>query len=358
MNTIYSFLQHKFYRNTIEDWLISLAILVVTVLFARAIYWLISTILRQFTKHTNNEIDDLILQKIDTPVALGIILIGSRFAIERIEFSKVIDTYIQRGFVFISTLAITWLVTRIVRVLVEQYFKQYRDIEQGIQEDQMLSITKRTSVFILWSVGAIVGLNNAGFDVGALIAGLGIGGLAVALAAQDTVKNIIGGLIVFVDKPFRLGDIVKIGDIEGVVAYIGIRSTRVRTYAGRVITLPNAKFTESSIENITLEPSRRVVINLGLVYQTTPEKMNQAIELLKDIMKKSPHVNDVESIIFFEKFSDFSLDIKCIYFIHKNSNIFETQHEINLAILNQFNTAGLEFAYPTQTSYEYKGGEK
>jgi MscS family membrane protein len=353
MNNTFGFLQHKFYKNTIEDWLISLAIIALSMLFARAIYWLISTILRQLTKHTKNELDNLILQKIDTPVALCIILIGFRFAIERIEFTKVIDNYLQRGFVFISALAITWLLTRIVRVIIEHYFTQYKDTGQGTQDEQMLSISKRTSVIVLWSIGVIVGLNNAGFDVGALIAGLGIGGLAVALAAQETVKNIIGGLIVFIDKPFRLGDVVKLGEIEGTVSHIGIRSTRIRTPAGRLITLPNAKFTESSIENITLEPSRRVIINLGLVYQTSPQKMNLAIELLKGIMQKSPNVNESESVIFFENFAAYSLDIKCTYFILKSSNIFETQHEINLEILSQFNAAELEFAYPTQTSYEH-----
>jgi len=354
MDNLFGFLRYKFYKNTVEEWLIALGILILAVLFARAIYWLISSILRQLTKRTHNEIDDLILQKIDTPVALGVILVGFRFAVERLVFSKVIDTYLHRGFVFISALAITWLLTRIVKVIIEQYFKQYRDQEENPQDNQMLTMTSRAFSIVLWSLGAIVGLNNAGFDVGALIAGLGIGGLAVALAAQDTVKNIIGGLIVFIDKPFRVGDVVKISDIEGVVSYIGIRSTRIRTYAGRVITLPNAKFTESSIENITLEPSRRVVLQLGLTYQTSVENMNLAVNTLRSIMTESPNTNEVDSIIFFEKFSDFSLDIKCIYFIKKNSNVFETQHEINLEILKRFNAAGLEFAYPTQTSYEYK----
>lgn len=352
MNLFTSILQHKVYKNTLEDWLIAISIIILTVVFARLIYWLFSKLLVQVTKRTATEVDDTILKKIDTPIVLGIILIGFRFSIEELTFSRPIENYLQRGFVFATALTITWLLTRIVRALIEQYFKTHGDKERTALDAQMVSLAKRAAVVVLWLIGITLGLNNAGFDVGALIAGLGIGGLALALAAQDTVKNIIGGLVVFLDKPFYIGDNVKIKDMEGTVVYTGMRSTRIRTPAGRVITIPNAQFTDNPIENITLEPSKRVVTYLGLVYETPPAKVREAIAILRDIATTTEAINLQQPFVFLERFNESSLDINFTYFIRKNSPIQDTQTEVNLQILQRFNQAGLSFAYPTQTSYE------
>jgi MscS family membrane protein len=354
MKSVFSFLQHKVYHNTVMSWLTALAILTLAVILARLIYLLISWLVHQFTKRTATELDDMILKRIDTPVALGVILVGFRLAVEQLTFSRPIENYLQRGFVFMSAITITWLLTRIVRAGIEFYFKQNKNVSAGKLDEQMMMLAKRTSVIILWSLGTVVGLNNAGFDVGALIAGLGIGGLALALAAQDTVKNIIGGLVIFIDKPFFLGDVIRIKDIEGTVNYTGIRSTRIRTGAGRVVTIPNAHFTDNPIENISLEPSKRIVTYLPLVYETPAEKIDEAIAILRSIVEANPDVNAYESHIFLEKFNASSVDINFTYFIKKGSDIHSTQTEVNKQVLSRFRVAGIEFAYPTQTVYEKK----
>ena len=352
MNSPLKFLQYQVYRNTLYEWLIAFAIIIISVVAARIIFWLISKVLHRYAKNSSNPIDDLIIKRIDTPVALGIVLIGFRFAIEQLTFPRPIENYLQRGFVFMSALALTWLMTRIVRALIEYYFRSNSNQENQKLDEQMFQVAKRASVIVLWSVGVVVGLNNAGFDVGALIAGLGIGGLALALAAQDTVKNIIGGLVVFMDKPFRMGDIVRIKDVEGTVVYTGIRSTRIRTGAGRLITIPNAQFTDNAIENITVEPSKRIVTYLSLVYETSSEKIDEAISILRNITEQSPDVNHYDAIIFLENFSASSMDINFTYFIKKQSDIHSTQTQINKEVLRKFKVAGIEFAYPTQTVIE------
>jgi MscS family membrane protein len=204
---------------------------------------------------------------------------------------------------------------------------------------------------LVWSIGIIVALNNAGFDVGALIAGLGIGGLAVALAAQDTVKNIFGGIMIFIDKPFRIGDRILIENYDGFVEYIGVRSTRMRTLSGRLVTIPNAHFTDRPIENITIEPARRIDLVVGLTYNTPPEKIDLAISIMKEISKGNPNIINEQTFVFFETFNASSLDIKFVYYIHKSSDIFEAQTSVNREILKRFNENGLEFAFPTRTVY-------
>lgn len=344
MNFFAEIFNRKFFGNTVYDLLVSLLIIMVSVVVARVAYYLLSKTLRHYSKHTNTELDDLIIKRIDTPIALGIILIGIRYALKLLVFPHLLNSYIHRGFVLMCTLAVTWLFTRIIRALIEFYFRKYREAEPSKYDEEMQALAKSSAVILLWALGFIVGLTNAGFDVGALIAGLGIGGLAVALAAQDTVKNIIGGLIVFIDRPFRLGDVIKIKDVEGTVSYTGIRSTRIRTGAGRLITVPNAQFSDNAIENITLEPSKRVVTYLPLVYETPSEKIDEAILILKNIVEESPDVNHFDSVIYLEKFSDYSVDINFTYFIKKQSDIHTTQTEINKRVLKKFKEAGIEFA--------------
>lgn len=340
------------YHNSLIDWLISIAIIVATILLARIIYWVLSKTMHQFTRQTETGLDDLIIKRIDTPVVLAIVLIGFRFSIERLTFPRSIDNYLQRGFVFMITLTITWFLTRVVRSLIEHWFKQYKEAEGGKADEQMALVAKRASLIILWSLGFIVGLNNAGFDVGALIAGLGIGGLAIALAAQDTVKNIIGGLIVFIDKPFHIGDAIRIKEFEGTVVYTGIRSTRIRTAAGRIITLPNAQFTDNAIENITREPSRRVVVELWLHGETPVEKVEEGRTILKNITDTSEFLINGEAEVYLERIYPSALEVKFIYFISKGYNFAQSQDAVNRQILQRFKAAGIRFADPAQVTYQ------
>jgi MscS family membrane protein len=138
------------------------------------------------------------------------------------------------------------------------------------------------------------------------------------------------------------------------VVYTGIRSTRIRTGAGRVITIPNAQFTDNAIENITLEPAKRIVTHLSLPYETPAEKIDEAITILRAIVEHSPDVNHYDSIIFLERFSPSSVDINFTYFIKKGSDTHSTQTDINIQVLHKFKQAGIDFAYPTQVSIERK----
>jgi MscS family membrane protein len=236
--------------------------------------------------------------------------------------------------------------------VIEYYLVPLSKRDDNDLDVQIVMMIERGVRILLWSVGIIVGLNNAGFDVGALIAGLGIGGLAVALAAQDTVKNIFGGITIFLDKPFVIGDRIIIKGLDGFVEYIGMRSTRLRTMEGRLITIPNGQFSENPIENITIEPSRRVVTDLGLTYDTSPEKIELALKLLKEIsLQYNMSVIDEETKAVFHGFGESSLNIRFIYFIRKEADLFDVPHLVNMEILKRFNEHQIEFAFPTQTLY-------
>ncbi len=201
----------------------------------------------------------------------------------------------------------------------------------------------------IWAFGLILALNNAGYDVGALIAGLGIGGLALAMAAKDFVSNIFGGVTVFVDQPFKVGDRVQISGYDGTIEEIGLRSTRLRTLAGRIVIIPNFKFTDSFLENVTIEPARKVALTLGLTYDTSPEQVEEAIGILRAIITERSETLEDEPTIWFESFGDFSLNVKVVYYVKKEGHWAYSPSEVNLEVLKRFNAAGLDFAFPTQT---------
>jgi MscS family membrane protein len=345
-------LLQKYYHNTLKDWLISLGIILLAILFARFTYLIIGKIIKVFTSKTKTTLDDAIVVNIERPAIMLIILMGIRFSLERLHFVDKLDSFIHRAFILIIALNVTWFVVRIIKAIIEEYLIPYSKRDDNKLDDQMILLIERGVSILFWSVGIILGLNNAGFDVGALIAGLGIGGLALALAAQDTVKNIFGGITIFLDKPFRIGDRIIINGMDGFVEYIGIRSTRLRTLEGRLITIPNAQFSENPIENITIEPARRMIVDLGLTYDTPPEKMELAVQLLKQIATNRKNIIvEPDTKVFFNNFGSYSLGIRFIYFIRKEADLFQTQHIINSDILEQFNKNGLEFAFPTQTIY-------
>jgi len=218
----------------------------------------------------------------------------------------------------------------------------------SVMMSQIAPILRKTMRSTVWVLGVLMAMNNAGYDVGALLAGVGIGGLAMGLAAKDFVANIFGGITVFIDKPFVVGDRVQLDSVDGVVLEIGIRSTRVKTLAGRIVTIPNHKFTESVVENITAEPARKIRIDLGLTYDTSPERIEEAIAIVREIVEKHTDTEN-ENIIWLSGFGDFSLTVSAIYYVRKAADVSLTPGAVNLEILRRFNEAGLEFAFPTQT---------
>jgi MscS family membrane protein len=254
-------------------------------------------------------------------------------------------------------LSVTWLVVRVVDALIREYLLPYAERSESKLDDQLVPLARKGVRIAIWALGIIVALNNAGYNVGALLAGVGIGGLALAMAAKDTLANIFGGITVLTDKPFRVGDRIKIADYDGFVTEVGIRSTRIRTLQGPVVVVPNFKFTDSMLENVSEEIGRRIKHDIGLTYSTTPEKMREAVAILHAIIDGSQDVLLDQRWLTFETYAAFSLNITFICFIRKDADIQTTQTRIAVEILERFNAAGLEFAFPTQTLHLVQQGK-
>lgn len=345
---MHDFLSQTFYGNTILQWAIAFGIMIATLIVAKTAYWICGGILRRLTAKTATKLDDLLLDMVEEPLVLAITIGGVWYALSTLHFSEKVQGWLGRGLEFVLVLAVTWCVARVLDALFQEYLAPLAEKSETDLDDLLLPIVRRATHLAVWSIGIIVALNNAGYNVGALLAGLGIGGIALAMAAQDTVSNVFGGLTVFTDQPFKLNDRVRVAGFDGFIREIGLRSTRLQTLDGTIVTIPNKTFAGTPVENITLEPSRKVVLNLGLTYDTTPEAVEHAMKILDEIASEHASLEPT-SLISFNGFGDFALNVLFIYYIRSGEDILKTQSEVDLAILRRFNEAGLDFAFPTQT---------
>lgn len=336
--------------NSVYDWMVSVAILLGAIVVGKILYKIIGGSVKTLAAKTKSSLDDILVDQLEEPVVYGIVIIGFYWGFNRLHFTESVDAFFANLFMIIFILNITWLIARVVASLIDEYIVPYVEKSESEFDDQLLPIARKTVNVLIWVFGILIALSNSGFDIAALIAGLGIGGLALALAAQDTVKNIFGGVMVFLDKPFKMNDRIKVNGMDGIIEEIGVRSTRLRTLEGRLITIPNGQFSDNAVENVTLEPTRKVVVNLGLTYDTTPEQMEDAMKTLEEIVKNNKKTTG-EALVSFNTWGDFSMGILFIYYIREADDILSCQSEINLEILRQFNAKGLEFAFPTQTIY-------
>ena len=336
-----------YFGNPITEWLIALAYIIGSVVVARLVYRLFSKVLKKFTASTDSKLDDIIVDSIEEPIALGFVLLGFYLGYSHLQFEgsgDIVDSIFQ----VVVLLDFTWLAARLLDAVVANVILSVGAASKDSMINQIGPILRKTLRSGVWILGVITAMNNVGFDVGAMLAGVGIGGLALAMAAKDYVANIFGGITVFVDKPFKVGDRIIVNGIDGTVKEIGIRSSRIITLQGRMVTIPNNSFTSSPVENITAEPSRKVSIALGLTYDTSPERIQEAIELLNKIISDRTDTED-EFTVWFHSFGDFSLNVNCTYYINKSGHWANTQGGVNMEILKKFNEAKLNFAFPTQT---------
>lgn len=348
-----AFLNEKFLGNTIEDWGIALAIILGALITTKIVYWIIANVVKKLTKKTKTNLDDVLIETLEKPIIYSILIWGYWIAIHYVDLSENpgILSFLEgvAGIAIIITL--TSIVSRVFDALVTEIVLPYVEKTEGGADNYMLPIIRKVTKAIIWVFGIIIGLDNIGFDITAMIAGLGIGGLALALAAQDSVKNIFAGIMIFLDKPFKIKDRIQIQGFDGIVEEVGLRSTRVRTLDGRIVTIPNSTFTDNSVVNVTSEPARKIKLNLGLTYDTSEGDMQKGVDILREIVADNSEILEENCAVGFKDFGDFSLGIYFLYYIKPEAHWLDSQNVICKEVLKRFNAAGLDFAFPTQTLF-------
>ncbi len=340
-------LETVYLNNTLQTWIISFLIMGGSIIAGKLLYWIIQKTLKSFTKNTKNELDFLFVDMLEEPLTLALTIFGLWWAVSILELASGVKGFIDSIFYFLIIFNIAWFLTRMLDAVIEKYIAPKVQESETDLDDILLPIIRRIVNISIWAMTIIVGIDNAGYDVTTMVTGLGIGGLVFALAAQDAVANLFGGVIIFSDKPFNINERIILNGYEGYVREIGLRSIKIETLDGRIVTMPNSKVTDNPVLNISKEKGRRVKFYLGLTYDTQPEDIQKAKDILKDIITLNEHTQD--AVIAFDSFGDFSLNVLVLYWIQKGSPIVQVQDEINMQILIRFNAEKLNFAFPTQS---------
>ena len=345
------YLDQNIFGNTVLHWIIALTVLSSSYVLGKVIYWMFSNVFQKFTAKTKNTLDDKLLLKLKRPITFLIVISVIFMALKFLKFPTNIEDFFLNIIYLLFTISITSIISKVIDTIITEVVLPITEKSETAFDDHLVPVIQKAIRAIVWSLGIIIGLDNIGFDITAMIAGLGIGGLALALAAQDSVKNIFAGIMIFLDKPFKIKDRIKIGGHDGTVQEVGLRSTRIKTLAGRIVTIPNCEFTDNSVINVTSQPALRIKINLGLTYETNDEDIQKAIDILREIVLKEISITD-DYVAGFNGFGDFSLNILFMYYIKPESHWLDTQTLVNKEILRRFNKEGLEFAFPTQTIFK------
>ena len=347
------FWNESYWGYQLIDWAVSFLIVLGCVILGKVLYWFFKNVLKKLTAKTKSKLDDIIVDMIEEPIVFALVLGGIWYGVEhQLGLTGAARTWVDRVFYILITFNIAWMISRLFKAIIQEYVAPMVEQSEGDLDDQLLPIVQKGVNIVIWLVAIIVGIDNAGYDVSAILAGLGIGGLALALAAKDSVSHLIGGFTIFADKPFRIHDRIQVDGYDGIVSEIGLRSTRIRTLEGRIVTIPNADIANNSVENISSEPTRKVVLNLGLTYDMDHNDMQKGMDLLTSIGEAHQDIIEETTLVSFNAFGDFALNILFIYYIKPESDILATMTTMNMDILKTFNENKLDFAFPSQTIYQ------
>ncbi len=236
---------------------------------------------------------------------------------------------------------------------VESALRKITEKTESDLDDQLVPLVSKTAKVVIISLAVLTTIQGLGVNVFSLLAGLGVGGLAIALAAKDTAANFFGSLMILFDQPFKVGDWIKLDGLEGTVEEIGFRSTRVRTFYDSQIVIPNSKVANSDIDNLGRRQYRRTVETLGLTYGTTEEQLRSFTEGLKKIINEHPLTRKDKHYTSFKKFGDSSLEILLYFFLNVSDykDELKAKEEILLKIKNLAETLSVDFAFPSQSIY-------
>ena len=307
--------------------------------------------LKRWAEKTKTRFDDLVLQLLNGPVRIVSFVIFLRIGLEVFEWPQIIEAAMAKGFVVVVAVTITYTVLKLVDVVMGLLALGCRATPTGRSTTSSSRWCANRSRCFVIIVAALVTLSNIGVNITAAVASLSVGGLALGLAAQDTVANLFGAVSVFLDKPFRLGDRIQLDAVDGTVESIGLRSTRVRNLDGHLITVPNKTMGNATITNVTRRPNIKTIMDIGVTYDTSMEKLKLAIAMLNDIFRSHPKTSDL--IVAFDRFAASSLNIRVIHWYGTTDykEYLAGIQELNLTIKERFDAEGISFAFPTQTLY-------
>ncbi|MRJ06932.1 MAG: mechanosensitive ion channel protein MscS [Epsilonproteobacteria bacterium] len=354
-------LNYPIFHATVKQWLIGTLVLLSFIFLRRFFTRTILGSLQKLTEKTKTTVDDKLFNSIRGPFRFFFIILGFFFFFAIVGYLNTFTYAIIRSLVIFD---LTWLFYNLTIHFEENIYNMLGKF--GKTSKELTSFVIKVIRGLVIILGGVAILQELGINVSGFIASLGLGGLAFALAAKDTAANIFGGIAILTDNIFRIGEWVKVKDVEGIVEDIGIRTTKIRAFDHRLIIVPNSIIANSNVENFSRRDRRRVVMRLGLTYSTSRHTMELILNDIRKYLENHPFIHKEPLLVYFDEFQDSSLSIFCYFFITTADwqKYLQIKEEINLKLKDIVEERGAEFAFPSQSLYIetpveiVEGGEK
>jgi small-conductance mechanosensitive channel len=339
-------LAQEHYGNTMEHYAIALAIILGGILFVRIFRSRMLNQIKKWTEKTETKLDDYIISGIEKFGLPILVFVAIYSGLSYLTFSEKADKFIDNAMIVVVTIYVIRLLSAFIRLTLESFIGKQEGGQEKLKQLNGIMLIVNA---IIWAGGLLFLFDNLGYNVTTIIAGLGIGGIAIALAAQNILGDLFNYFVIFFDRPFEVGDFITVDDKKGTVEHNGIKTTRLLSVNGEQLAFSNSDLTKSRIHNFKRMDRRRVVFNLAVVYSTTHEKLQQIPTIIKDIISSQELATFDRA--HFATFGSYSLNFEIVYFIESADYVpyMNTQEAINLKIFKAFDEAKIEFAYPTQT---------
>jgi len=342
---------HELMGQPLWKYAASLIYIVLAFAVAGLLDFLVGVWLHRFAAKTKTQYDDLLLKLLRGPLKVVAFVIFLNIGLSMFDWPPHAQLMLSRGLIVVVAFSVTYVGIKLVELSLGLWREKIVSGQDRAFGEQLYLLLNKVAKAAVVVAAVMVTADNLGIKITSLLAGLSVGGLALGLAAQDTVANLFGAVAIFLDKPFHLGDVIKVEGVDGTVESIGLRSTRIRNADGHHVTIPNKLMGNAIITNITRRPAIRTEMNLGLTYDTPVEKVKLATTLLQEIFRANPKTADL--IISFNKFTDSALNILVVH-VWSGTDAkehFAQMQQWNLEIKQRFEAEKIDFAFPTQTLY-------
>lgn len=341
-------LEYEVLTNTISDYLIAFVIVVLGSLAIKVLEQMVLRRLKLWAVRTNNRLDDALF-KIGDRSLIPILYLGIFYiAIANLSLHPILLNLLKA----IALIATTFLGIRLI-VSIAEYLMRVYLVTRGETEtiDRALHALLPAIRTAAWLIGIIFLLDNLGFNISAVVASLGIGGIAIALASQGVLQDLFSYFSILFDRPFEIGDFIVVNDMAGTVDYVGIKTTRIKSISGEEVVVPNTNITASRIHNYKRMERRRILFKIGVIYETPQQQLQEIPAIIREIVE--PIENTLFDRAHFLSFGDFSLDFEVVYHVLTSDYgiYMDIQQQINYQLKSVFEEKGIEFAYPTQVTY-------
>ena len=345
-------LAQVYFGNPVLAWIYFFATILIFVLVAKTVMFFTKGFGRRITAKTKSDFDDKLIDIIEEPIVFIIVVVGLLFAYNFLSFSAEINFYFFNVVKLLWIVAGAGLVIRLIDAFLEFFLQPIIGKTKTKYDDQIIQVLSKTLKVLIIVFALLIALDSFGIDIFTFVAGLGIGGLAFAFAAKETIADMFGGISILLSRPFVLGDTIDSNGVIGTVEEISLRQTKVRNLDKRIVVIPNAKMAGAVITNISSAKKRKTVWKLGVTYNTSGKKIEQAKKIITAAINDCKLCDDDPKVAFNE-FADSALTILVVFFTKSGAwaDMVEAKDEIGLKIKKEFESAKIEFAFPTQTIY-------